>query len=127
MPQIIGTKGEELDLLVRQGGTFGPFRVTLKNPDGTPVLLTDATFRGQVRKSFDSLTVDANFSFVVTDALQGKVQFEIDAVQTAAIMAGIDETVEESQYVYDIEYLNEENRVLPLFFGRVLVFREITK
>lgn len=127
MAETIGSKGEELNLLIRQGGTFGPFKLTLKNPDGSPVLLTDATFRGQIRKTFDSLTVDANFVFNVTDPLMGKVEFEIDAEQTAAIMAGFDENADESQYVYDIEYLNEENRVLPLFYGKVKVFREITK
>ena len=39
----LGYIGERLDLLIRQGATFGPFDVTLANPDKTPVNLTGAT------------------------------------------------------------------------------------
>lgn len=127
MADIIGSKGEELNLLIRQGGTFGPFRVTLRNPDGTPVNLTDTTFRGQIRKTPDALNVEASFMFTVTAALQGKFEFEVDAVATAAIMAGVTEDSPESVYVYDIEYLNDAGRVLPLFYGNVKVFREVTR
>ena len=123
----IGYIGDELDLIIRQGGTFGPYRLTIRNPDGTPVNLQDAVFRGQIRKSPDALTVDASFIFSVTNPLQGKVEFEIDAVSTAAIMSGLSLSDEESNYVYDIEYVNEVNRVLPLLYGKVFMFREVTK
>jgi hypothetical protein len=126
IPQI-GMIGTRLDLLIRQGATFGPFRLTMQNPDGSPVILTDATFRGQIRKTPDALTIEAAFTFKVTDPLMGKVEFEVDAVSTAAIVAGMTETDEDSQYVYDIEYVNEENRVLPLLYGNVSLFREVTK
>lgn len=127
MAQIIGSKGEELDFLIRQGGTFGPFRVTLKNPDGSSVILTDTVFRGQIRKTPSSLNVEASFIFRTINAFGGVFEFEIDAASTAAIMAGLTEELPESAYVYDIEYANEENRVLPLFYGKVKVFREVTK
>lgn len=41
----LGYIGEKLDLLVKQGSTLGPFKVTLANPDQTPVDLTGATRR----------------------------------------------------------------------------------
>lgn len=127
MAEQIGFIGEELDLLIRQGATFGPFRMTIKNPDGSPVNLQDAVFRGQIRKAPDSLTIEAAFQFMVTDPMQGKVEFEIDAVTTAAIVAGMTASSNESAYVYDIEYVNEANRVLPLLYGKVALFREVTK
>ena len=123
----IGMIGDRLDLLIRQGATFGPFRLQLKNPDGSFVNLSDATFRGQIRKTPDALVAAGAFIFVVTAALEGKVEFELDAVTSAAIAAGIDPDDEESMYVYDIEYVNEENRVLPLLYGNVQLFREVTK
>lgn len=124
---VIGMVGDELDLLVRQGATFGPFRLTLKNPDGSPVLLTDATFRGQIRKLPSSLTVEGSFMFKVVAPLQGIVEFEMSAVTTAAITAGLEADDPDSMYYYDIEYVNEENRVLPLLYGKVQLFREVTK
>lgn len=127
MAEQIGSKGQELNLLIRQGGTFGPFRMTLRNPDGTPVNLSDSTFRGQIRKTPDALEVVASFVFTVTDPIMGKVEFEVPAAQTAAIMAGIDENAAESLYVYDIEYTNEADRVLPLVYGVAKIFREVTK
>ena len=127
MAETIGFIGEELNLLIRQGATFGPFKLTMQNPNGTPVNLSDATFRGQIRKTPDALTIEGSFIFVVTDPLQGKVEFEMDAVTTAAIVAGMAATDPDSAYVYDIEYVNEENRVLPLLYGQVQLFREVTK
>lgn len=127
MAETIGFIGEELNLLIRQGATFGPFKLTMQNPNGTPVNLSDTTFRGQIRKTPDALTIEGSFSFVVTDPLAGKVEFEMDAVTTAAIVAGMQATDPESAYVYDIEYVNEENRVLPLLYGQVQLFREVTK
>lgn len=46
----LGYIGEKLDLLVKQGSTLGPFKVTLLNADQTPVNLTGCTIRGHVRK-----------------------------------------------------------------------------
>jgi hypothetical protein len=52
MPQI-GTKGSELDLLIRQGATFGPNSCTLTNPDNSPVNLTGATIKMQLKKKWE--------------------------------------------------------------------------
>jgi hypothetical protein len=125
-PQI-GMIGEELDLLIRQGATFGPFRLTLRNPDGTPVLLTDAVFRGQIRKLPSSPTIEGSFTFNITSPLDGQVEFEVDALTTSAIAAGLESEDPDSMYFYDMEYVNEENRVLPLLHGKVQLFREVTK
>ncbi len=56
----LGYIGERLDLLIRQGATFGPFDVTLANPDKTPVDLTGATVRAllvQLRRLFVQFTL----------------------------------------------------------------------
>lgn len=123
----IGYKGEKLDLLIRQGGSFGPHIVTWTNPDGSPVDLSDMFFRAQIRKGHNNLIVAATFTTKIVDALAGKFSFEIDAIQTANLPAGENEDHPESQYKWDIESVNEVGYVTPLIYGDVRVFREITK
>lgn len=125
--QLIGYKGECLNILIRQGATFGPHEVTLLNPDNSPVILTDIFFRGQIRRTFDDPIVSATVSFVKTDELNGVFTFSIDATQTANLAAGNTENDALSKYVWDVEYVNETNIVTPLFYGDVQVFREVTR
>lgn len=127
MIQTIGYIGERLDLLIRQGADFGPFRMTVNNPDNSPVDLTGVTFRGHIRKLPTSTILEAELNFVITDAPAGKVEFFLTAQQTADIVAGL--TIEEpdSKYFYDIEYQNDGDRILPLLYGDVALFREVTR
>jgi hypothetical protein len=123
----LGYIGEKLDLLVKQGSTLGPFTVTLANPDTAPVDLTGATLRAHLRKkALDSAKV-AQFDVVVTDAAAGKFQFGMTDEATAAIPAG--ETLKDvaSVYVWDMELEDASGRVLPLYYGDVKVFREVTR
>lgn len=50
MALTLGNIGEEMDLLIRQGGTFGPHVFTMKNPDGSAFDLTGMVLRGSIRK-----------------------------------------------------------------------------
>lgn len=127
MADLIGSKGEELDLLVKQGSTYGPIVFTLENPDGSPVNLADISFRGQIRKTANSPDVVGVFTFRKINNLQGKAEFEIQSQVTTLIPAGPDENHPDSVYEYDIEYFNDANRVLPLLYGKVKMFREVTR
>lgn len=127
----LGTKGAELNLLVRQGATQGPYYMTLRTQDvsATPIDLTGATFRAQIRKTADSAPLDGvTFTFTITAPLLGEVTWEMPATSTALIPCSeVDELQEESQYVWDMEVELASSRVLPLTYGTVKVFREITK
>lgn len=126
VPQI-GSIGNRLDLLIRQGATFGPVTDTLSNPDETPVDLTGATIRGQIRKQPADTAIVASFDVVVTDAAGGKYTFGLSASTTAAIAAGADVTKPESVYAWDIELQDTLGRVIPLHWGTVRVHREVTR
>lgn len=128
MPTI-GTKGSELDLLIRQGATFGPNLCTLKNPDTSPINLTGCTFRGQIRKTAsDPLSTGCAITFVITNAAAGEFTWEVTDENTTALAAdAISEAGPASQYVYDIEMEDASGRVIPLLYGKVSVFREVTK
>ena len=123
----LGYIGERLDLLIRQGATFGPFDVTLANPDKTPVNLTGATVRAHVRKKALDANVVIDLQVQITDASAGKFQFGLSDELSASITAG--ETVKDpaSLYVWDMELEDVLGRVVPLYYGEVKVFREVTR
>lgn len=124
----LGTKGAALNLLVRQGATYGPQNMLIKGSDSLPIDVTGYTFRGQVRKESDSATVAASITFVVNNAANGDVSWSIAATATASLTCDPDdETVEASQYVYDIEMESGAGVVTPLLYGTVSVYREVTK
>ena len=124
----VGTRGERLDLIVRQGATLGPHTVTLTNPNGTPVDLTGATIQGHVRKNpLDSGAPVASFVITYVDRVAGKYSFEIAHTVTAAIPAGEFQNSPESMYQYDMELLDTAGRIIPLHYGDFINFREVTR
>lgn len=127
MPQL-GTKGAELDLLIRQGATLGPFNMKVLTADGSDVDLTSAVFRAEIRRTAESPALaGVTFTFTITTPLEGIVDWEVDADSTTELIAGESETDTESQYVWDMEVELSDGRVLPLLYGKVSVFREVTK
>ena len=129
MATVIGTKGAELDLLIRQGATFGPNASRLTNPNGTPVNLTGSTFRGQIRKTAsDALSTGCAITFTITNAINGEFTWEVtDEATTVLVADSISESAPASTYVWDMEMEDSSGRVLPLAYGKVQVFREVTK
>lgn len=123
----LGYIGERLDLLVRQGATLGPFDATMQNPDGSAVNLIGATIRGQVRKKALDPTVVTDVDVTITDAALGKYSFGLSVAKTTIIPAG--ETIKDpsSLYVWDLEMVDALGRVIPLYYGSVNVFREVTR
>ena len=129
MATLIGTKGAELDILIRQGATFGPVASVLTNPDTSPVNLTGCVFRGQVRKTAsDALSTGCAITFTITNASAGQFTWEItDEVTTTLTADATSESGPNSQYVWDMEMQDASGRVIPLAYGKAQVFREVTK
>lgn len=123
----IGFLGEEYNLLIRQGATFGPVTVTMTNPDTTPVDLTGCTIRGKIRKKALDVAVVATFTVTITDAPNGEYQFLLTDEITSAIEAGEYASSSASKYVWDLEMEDTLGKVLPLYYGAVTVLREVTR
>lgn len=123
----IGTFGTRTDLDIRQGATFGPLTLTFKNPDGSAVNLTGCSLTGQIRKQALSSTVVQAFTAAITDAAAGVATLTIDAVATAAIPAAETPISPDSRYVYDVELIDTQGRVIPVLYGDVVVLREVTR
>ena len=123
---IIGSKGAELDLLIRQGATF--LASSQMTTGGTPVNLTGATLRAQIRKTpSNTIAEGATAVCTITNAVEGRFTWEFTDEATAALVAGVDENDSLSQYVWDMEVEYADGRVYPVMYGVVKVFREVTK
>jgi len=123
----LGNIGEKLDLLIKQGSTFGPFTAQLLNPDLTPVNLTGCQFRAQIRKTGLSPTIVATIPFTIITPLSGIYQFGLASDVAETIPAG--ETIKDpvSKYTWDAELVDSLGRVLPIYYGDCKVFREVTR
>ena len=73
IPQI-GSKGDRLDILIRQGGTFGPEFCTILKIDGSPEDITGCTFIAENRKTADATVVAASAVFAITNAAGYDIQ-----------------------------------------------------
>lgn len=122
----IGVVGEELNLRIRQGATFGPYEFVMQNPDTTPVDLTGCTIRGQIRRDANS-TVALTLTVPITDAANGEYELSLTDEQTAGLRAGKTEASSDSRYVWDLELLDAGGAVTPLYYGIVTVLREVTR
>lgn len=123
----LGTIGERLDLLVKQGSTLGPFNASMKNPDGSPVNMTGMTLRAQIRRTGLSASVVASIPATITNPALGQYTFGLSDEATSAIPAG--ETLKDpaSKYVWDMELEDAAGNVMPLYYGDCKVFREVTR
>lgn len=124
---VIGTKGAALDLLIRQGATVGPHTVTYTE-DGVAVDITGATVRAQIRLLPSSVTAAATATCTLVTPASGIFTFEFSDTETAAMTCSIvDENEPESLYYWDMEIEFASGRIVPLMYGDVRVFREVTK
>lgn len=128
MATMIGTKGAQLDLLIRQGASSGPHSMQLFNPDTSPMDITNVSFAAQIRKTPGAIGLpEATAIFDFVEPLIGKFTWEFVADETAELSAGIDENASDSLHVWDMEMTDSLGRVFPLLYGDVKVFREVTR
>ena len=121
-------KGKELNLTIRQGATFGPIVCTLKDSTGAPVNITGYTVAAQVRKTpFTRKASGFAATCVVVNGAAGQFSFEFEAEDTAKLIAGESENDTDSLYYWDLELIQPDTRVIPVIYGTVKVFREVTK
>jgi hypothetical protein len=124
----IGWIGEELNVLIRQGATVGPYQATMVDAiTQAPVDLTGSIIRGEIRRKPRDTTIVLNWRVTITDAVNGKYEFTLTDEDTAALECGDSIQSAKSIYVHDIEMQDSAGNVLPLYYGKVSVFREVTR
>ena len=128
MVDFVGSKGGNLDLLIRQGATLGPNVTQIKDRAGVAIDITGATIRSEIRKTPDAIAVDATAVCTITDAANGTFTWSFTAAETKLLDADpVDEQQPLSKYVWDMEIQYVGGRIQPLMYGDVRVFREVTK
>lgn len=133
LPKYANT-GRRWDHEMRQGGTWGPFKHTLRNPDvspgvpGAPIDLTGCTLRGQVRRKALDATVVATMNITyASPRTLGWYTFSLTDEQTAAITCGDKLTDAASLYEYDVELEDASGQVFCLLYGDIRVKAEVTR
>lgn len=125
-PQYLGSIGSNLDLLIKQGATLGPFLVSMKDSAGAPINLTGSTIKGQIKKKAKDTTPIANLQVQITNAVQGEYKFWLDPSETSSIPAA--DTIDNpgSVYVWDMYMTDSTGKVTALYYGESRVFRGVT-
>jgi hypothetical protein len=119
MAKTLGTIGKELNLKFRQGSTFGPYEITLNDPDGNPFDLTGYTFLGKIKKSYSSDVVLANVNITEVDYTLGKISMSIPSSGTSLCKGNPNGS---SDYIWDLEMIDSNGSIQPLFYGVVESF-----
>ena len=100
------------NLDIEQGTTF-QLNLSLDQPAGTDVDITNYTFDGKLAKSYydeDAVSMSSQ----IVNASTGEVQLSLTPAQTAALQYGI-------EYVYDIDFTDDNGVTSRLLQGRATI------
>lgn len=114
----LGYLGEKISITSRQGASLGPFRARMTNTqDNTPVNLTDCTIRGSIRRTATDPVLLASFNVTITDPVDGRYEFGLLPAVTAALPSGATVLDPEGKMEWDLELVDSQGRITPLYFG----------
>lgn len=102
------------NLVIDQGSTFAS-SIDILDENDEPVVLTNYTARGQIRKHYSS-TNSVSFTTTLSN---GSLVISLTAGQTANMVSG--------RYVYDLELVDPGNTVVRILEGIVTVTPEVTR
>lgn len=113
------------DILVEQGATFD-VTLTLRNYDNSLIDLTGHTFRGKIKETYSSTTVQAEFDFSILST--GVVRVTIPAAETAAIAVPPATNNQRNlvAMIYDIESVDGSGVVYRWLEGTAKISPEVT-
>lgn len=106
------------DITIDQGSTYSG-KIPVIGANKLPVDLTDFDARGQIRRSYSSLT-SVNFSTSIDDPTSGEIFINLTPTQTGAMKPG--------RYVFDVEIYNaDETDVIRVCEGQAEITPRATK
>ncbi len=113
-----------LDLNINQGSDYS-IALTIKDSAGVGIDLTGFEFSGQVKLKYTDEEPVLTFAFAIapnqtTD--KGKVEMTLPREQTEALIL-----TEITQYLYDVEMKNTDDKVKKILEGNAFVTPEVTK
>jgi hypothetical protein len=106
------------DITIDQGSTYSG-KIPVIGANKLPVDLTNFDARGQIRRSYSSLT-SVNFSTSIDDPTSGEIFINLTPTQTGAMKPG--------RYVFDVEIYNaDETDVIRVCEGQAEITPRATK
>lgn len=109
---------------IQQYSTWEIF-LSLKNPDGSPFVLTDYTGESQIRPAYGSTTVLASPTVTVTSPSTGTLKVHLTKEQTAVLVPTVPKS---SLPVWDVLLSNtDHSETFVVAQGRVTVIPGVTQ
>lgn len=105
------------ELFVEQGSDYIT-TITLDDINGEPFDLAGYTAKSQLRKSYYSSTVTAEFEISFTDSANGVMAISLSSANTANVSAG--------RYVYDVIIKNNQDVKTRVLEGIVNILPQVT-
>ncbi len=104
------------NLIVDQGSAFSS-TITVEDSSGNVVNLTNYTYAGKIKKSYDSST-SVSFATPTTPGTNGQIKITLTDVQTKAMEPG--------RYLYDVEITSSGGGTTRVVEGQVEVTPGVT-
>lgn len=130
--RILTASGSNVELVGKQGTTWGPLVISLKS-NSLPIDLTGYLARGQIRKTMSSENTIDGFVIDITNEAGGELSLSMTAEDSALIECGPTWNHANSIYVWDVEIykvLTEDpltEEVSRFFGGKLYIDPEVTR
>lgn len=116
--KLIPKGGNKVDINAVQGKTW-ELMLTIKNKNGTPLNLSNATLRGHIKRSPQDSVPVSRWRCLIVNPTEGKAKVVLSANETTNIPQGI--------YVFDLELELPDGKVLEIMRGVLNVEYEVTR
>jgi len=112
---IVFSQPTEVDLVVYRGDT-GRFRVSVSNPDGSPLDVSMATWDCDIRASEDAEPPLASLNVYPVDGMTDTIEVQLNSTTSRSLTGG----------VWDLE-MTLGGEVQTLLKGRVIVQKDVSR
>ena len=112
------TQNTSINLVVDQGADFSK-NLTVTTDGSTAYDISSRTFRAQMRPSYSSSTLTAEFTTAIVTASSGIYKLSLTDIQTKAISSG--------RYVYDVMITLADSTIEVVHSGIITVNPRATK
>jgi hypothetical protein len=119
---ILGNIGASQEIAIRRGATWGPHRITFRNPDASPVDLTGASVVAEVRRKTSDSAALLPIDVTIVNAAGGVVDIDLSESATATLTAAEDPSTAASRVVWRLDIIDSAGRVIPVFRGPGTVY-----
>jgi hypothetical protein len=112
-----------LDITIDQGANFQRV-LTIKDELNVEIDLTGYTFKSQIRETYDSNTVIAEFTFTLQDQITDTGKVNWDLANNAVTSLVLDRA---TKYKYDVEMTSAGGIKTRILEGTATISPEVTK